>query len=125
MVLALIPRVKVMEDARHSARFPAQRCADVTLVLRDGTELHSGDVEARGGPEAPLTDSEIEAKLRLFAEPVIGATRTRALWTMRRELLKPGHLFAALSALVTDPPDAIPAPQGTDHPLPFARDQRI
>jgi 2-methylcitrate dehydratase PrpD len=99
-VAALVQRVTVEEARRHSARFPAQRCADVTLTLRDGTRLESGDVDARGGPEAPLSEEEVQAKLRLFAEPVIGSDRTEDLWRMRHDLLRPGHRFADLCEIL-------------------------
>lgn len=100
-VTSLVPRITVSEDAHHSSRFPAQRCADLSITLTDGTELHSGDVEARGGPEAPLTEDEIEAKLRLFAKPVIGTSNATTLWQMRHELLTPGHMFSSLTSLVS------------------------
>ena len=58
----MLDRITVSESARHSARFPAGRWADVTITTRDARVLASGDVHARGGPEAPLTEAEIEAK---------------------------------------------------------------
>ena len=53
-VVRLLPMIEVVEDDRHNARFPAGRWSDVTVKLKDGRRLDSGDVHARGGPEAPF-----------------------------------------------------------------------
>ena len=111
-VAAFLPRITVTEAAEHSLRFPARRCADVTLVLKDGRRLHSGDVEARGGPEAPLSRAEQQAKAMRFAAPVLGGARAQMLWDMQEKMTTPGHLFRDLCALVTEPP----APSGSRAP---------
>jgi 2-methylcitrate dehydratase PrpD len=103
-VAALLPRIFVQEEPRHSVRFPAQRCADITLALSDGRTLCSGDVEARGGPEAPLAREEVEAKLHLFADPIIGQGRASSLWRMHKNMLEADHLFSDLIALATQKP---------------------
>ncbi len=103
-ITALIQRVEVLEDEHHSNRFPAQRCADISVHLITGETLHSGDTEARGGPDDPLSDAEVEAKLHLFAAPTLGMEKSQALWQMRHDLLAPGHLFSDLSELVTAAP---------------------
>ncbi len=99
-VIELIPRISVFEHVRHSDRFPAQRSADVCITTTNGDQIHSGDTEARGGPEAPLPEEEVLAKLKLFAGPALGDEKTTALWQMRHDLLKPGHMFSSLTALV-------------------------
>jgi 2-methylcitrate dehydratase PrpD len=102
-VEALLPHIAISESARHSERFPAKRCADISVFLADGRVLHSGDVEARGGPEAPLSEAEVEAKFHLFAAPALGDTRAKALWAMRHRLLEADSTFAELVDLVTEP----------------------
>ena len=102
-VAALLPRINVAEAAAHSARFPARRCADISLTLTDGRRLHSGDVDARGGPEAPLSEAEVEEKLHLFAAPVLGSARVGALWDMRRRLRDPKQKFSELIDLIASP----------------------
>jgi 2-methylcitrate dehydratase PrpD len=99
----LIERIIVTEDAAYSKAFPARRLADVTVTLTDGTRYQSGEIEARGGPEAPLPLEEVQAKLHVFAEPELGKTRAEALWRMRERLMEPGVAFADLIALVTPP----------------------
>lgn len=103
-VAALLPRITVVEDPRHSERFPLARWADLSLSLRDGTVLSSGDVHARGGPESPMSEAEVAAKFTNFAAPTLGAGRSARLWEMRHGLLREGALFSELAALVTAAP---------------------
>lgn len=98
-VAAVLPRITVREAARHSARFPTGRWSDVTVELADGTRLDSGDVNARGGPEAPMEMREVEAKFHLMAA-ALPERRRRALWNMRDRLCHPGAAFEDLARLV-------------------------
>ena len=100
-VAEVLPRVEVVEDARHSERFPHGRWSDVTVTLRDGTVLSSGDVHARGGPEAPMTLGEIEDKFHRLAACLPDARRA-AIWEMRERLMVPGARFSELAGLVRD-----------------------
>jgi 2-methylcitrate dehydratase PrpD len=100
---SLLPRIDVTESPRHSQRFPAGRWADVTVVLRDGTRLESGEVNARGGPEAPLTHDEIAEKFTSFASPVVGAGRAGAIQRAALGLTTPGSRFSDLVALLVEP----------------------
>lgn len=97
-------RITVREEPRHSARFPAGRWSDVTAILRDGRRLSSGDVNARGGPEAPMPEADIRAKLDAMAGHVLSAGRISALWDMKERLLQPNTLFSELTTLVTPAP---------------------
>ncbi|WP_292125659.1 MmgE/PrpD family protein, partial [Mesorhizobium sp.] len=78
-VADLLKRVEVNEAAKHSDRFPAGRWADVQIETVDGRQLESGDVHARGGPEAPFSEDDIVAKYIEFASPVLGSTRAAAI----------------------------------------------
>lgn len=101
-VADVLTRIAVSEDPRHSMRFPAGRWSDVIVTLKDGTRLASGDVEARGGPEAPMEMSEIEAKFRMMAG-ALPVPRVTALWEMRARLSRPETKFSEFSALVHAP----------------------
>jgi 2-methylcitrate dehydratase PrpD len=103
-IARLLSRITVSEDARHSARFPTSRFADISLTLTDGTVLDSGDVHARGGPESPMSEDEVAAKFSNFATPTLGEDRASQIWTMREGLLRPGALFRELTELCTAPP---------------------
>jgi len=102
-VAALLPRIHVREAQEYSDRFPARRCAEIRVTRTDGRVLYSGETEARGGPEAPLGEDEVEAKLHLFAAPTLGKKRSQVLWRMRNDLLDPSHKFTQLLQLVTAP----------------------
>ena len=77
-VLSLSRRVRLVEDAALSGRFPAERLAQVELRLRDGTVRVSDVLPPRGMPENPLTDAELSAKFHELADPVLGV-RAEAL----------------------------------------------
>ena len=103
-VAAILPRIRIIEDQRHSSRFPLGRWSDVTVHLTDGRKFHSGDVHARGGPEAPMDAAEIRAKFFAMAETALGQERASAIWAMRDRLVEPDARFAELAALVAAPP---------------------
>jgi 2-methylcitrate dehydratase PrpD len=103
-VADMLSRVTVLESQRHSARFPAGRWADVAITTTDGRVLASGDVHARGGPEAPLTQTEIEAKYMEFAAPVLGQGRAEAIRDAVLSLSDRDSRFCDLSVLLYDPP---------------------
>ncbi|WP_245466206.1 MmgE/PrpD family protein [Mesorhizobium sp. M7A.F.Ca.MR.245.00.0.0] len=103
-VADMLSRVRVVESERHSVRFPAGRWADVTISTTDGRVLASGDVHARGGPEAPLIPAEIEAKYMEFATPVLGQGRAMAIRDAVLSLADPDSRFSDLSVLLYDPP---------------------
>ena len=92
-IAAVIPRIHVFEEPRHSTRFPAGRWSDITLHLANGETRASGDVNARGGPEAPMVLAEIEAKFLNFAAP-LGPDRSAAIWAWRDHLTDPYRPFA-------------------------------
>jgi hypothetical protein len=80
----------------------------VAITTTDGRVLLSGDVHARGGPEAPLSRDEVEAKYMEFAVPVLGKERAEAIRDAILSLTTPQSRFSDLSALLYDPP-ATPA----------------
>ncbi len=106
LVASIVDRISVVEAARHSDRFPKSRTADVSMTLTDGRVLQSGDVHARGGPEAPMNRDEVIAKFMEFATPPLGATRAGDIRDRVLELTQPGSKFSDLGALLYDPPTA-------------------
>jgi 2-methylcitrate dehydratase PrpD len=76
-VLDLMDRVELETDpaaqatwvaVRHSARIPA-----TVVIDTPGGRVTAARRHARGGADEPLTDAEVERKLRELAEPVLGA----------------------------------------------------
>jgi 2-methylcitrate dehydratase PrpD len=97
--------ITVREEPRHSARFPEGRWSDVTVRLRDGHVVRSGDCNARGGPEAPMPKADIRAKLSVMAGGALSEARIGALWEMHERLLDHGTKFSQLAGLVYPEPD--------------------
>jgi 2-methylcitrate dehydratase PrpD len=79
-VAGLESRTQMIEEAHHEARFPIARWADETLFLANETALRSADTHARGGLERPFSPEDISAKFFEFATPVLGETRTHAIY---------------------------------------------
>ncbi len=101
-IAAVLAKVSVREEPRHSQRFPVGRWSDVVVTLNDGSRLASGDVQARGGPEAPMALSEVEAKFRVMAAS-LPEPRVTAMWKMRERILQPEAKFDELAQLVCAP----------------------
>lgn len=97
----LLRRISIVEAARHSARFPQGRWSDVEIILSDGSKLASGDVHARGGPEAPMEAEEIKAKFQAMTAHRLPRARSDAIWKAGHALLQPGVPFSRLSDLTT------------------------
>ena len=62
-----------------NATFPVERLASVTITLRDGRVLESGITRATGGPDPQPSEAEVVRKFHDFADPVIGAKRSKAI----------------------------------------------
>jgi len=103
-VAAMLKRIEVTESARHSARFPQGRWADVRIETVDGRLLDSGDVHARGGPEAPFTPDDAIAKYMEFAAPVLGQQRAALIRNRILDLTQSESRFGDLAAFLYDPP---------------------
>ena len=78
-VWALAERVRITQNDRYEAQYPARSLARVTVKLRNG-EAHSLEVD-RSEIKRYLTpsDADIEAKFRLIATPVLGQKKTDAV----------------------------------------------
>lgn len=69
---ALCERVVIIEDTGYNARFPSERWAHARVQMSDGRWLESAPHEARGNPDAPLSDTELTAKYHALANPILG-----------------------------------------------------
>ncbi|NOE35802.1 MmgE/PrpD family protein [Ruegeria sp. HKCCD7318] len=104
LVASIVDRISVCETERHSNRFPKNRMADVSITLKDGRVLESGDVHARGGPESPMEDAEVDEKFMEFAAPSLGSARASAIRDAVWGLCQPGSKFSNLAELLYDAP---------------------
>jgi 2-methylcitrate dehydratase PrpD len=101
-IKSILAKIKVIEVEKHARRFPAGRWSDVILTLKHGHVLRSGDVRARGGPEAPMALSEIERKFETMTERM-DAPRRHQIWQMSEKLLDENTPFSELLTLLHPP----------------------
>jgi len=66
-------------DWEASRIHPWNHCAEITIRLKDGTEVTASEPCARGYPDRPLSTEEIVNKYRRFASPVLAADAVAAL----------------------------------------------
>jgi len=104
LVASIHERISVSEAARHSVRFPMCRVADVVVTLTDGRVIESGDVHARGGPEAPLSREQVIQKFMEFASPSLGESRAGEIRDAVLGMTREGSKFSDLGRLIYDAP---------------------
>ncbi|HZN86056.1 MAG TPA: MmgE/PrpD family protein [Burkholderiales bacterium] len=75
----LMRRVDVAVDPQLDAAFPAQRAARVAIEARDGRREEFYQPTRIGDPDAPLSDSQLDAKYLELAAPVLGEAQAKAL----------------------------------------------
>ena len=96
-VLEVARRVSYELDA--TIDYPRQFVGDVEIRLTDGRVLRERQDRPRGGPDAPLTRAEIEAKFRGNAGLVLPAGRVERVIQAMGELETTGPLTRLLAAL--------------------------
>ncbi len=101
-VADVVARIHVQEKERHSVRFPQGRWADVQIETTDGRVLASGDIHARGGPEAPMQTQEVVDKFMQFSEPVLGRSRSEQVRDAILGLDAPGARYSKVHDLIFD-----------------------
>ncbi len=71
---------------------------EATLTTTDGRTLHIRVEHAIGSLGRPLTDAELDAKVRDLSEPIIGADKTGALIAAARAVRAAPDLRAVIAA---------------------------
>lgn len=74
---ALMQKIEVHADEDYTPAYPEANGFRLELTLRSGRQLVKEILYAKGHPRNPMTDTEIEAKFRRLAEPVLGARRIK------------------------------------------------
>jgi 2-methylcitrate dehydratase PrpD len=82
-------------------RFPAERYAQVTFILRDGRRLVSEDTTTRGDPSTPLSPDALAEKFRMLVDPAVGSDLRRKIETAVDALVLPGVGVAGLIDILT------------------------
>ena len=94
--------MKLSEDDEYNAVFPARRIARVVINTKNGDRFESAATEARGDPEAHLSDDEIREKFQYFTEPKIGSSRSIEI-VKSIDHLGEGDQLEKLLKLIVDP----------------------
>lgn len=102
-VARLVDRTTVTESDSYNERFPAGRWADVVIHMKDGRDFRSGEINARGGPEDPLSDDQIIGKFHAYADPTLGIRRAGEIRDRVLSLHEAESDFKALVDLLTAP----------------------
>jgi 2-methylcitrate dehydratase PrpD len=99
-VLALATRVTYEIDL--TIDYPRQFVGDVEVTLVDGRRLRERQDRPRGGPDAPLSRAEIEAKFRGNAGLALPATRADAIIAAVSRLAAAPSLKDLTTALIPE-----------------------
>jgi 2-methylcitrate dehydratase PrpD len=78
-VRELAKRIRLEPDEELSQLYPAKMPAKVVVRLRDGSTHETRVDSAKGTPENPLSDSELEEKFRQLATVVLDGTRVHEI----------------------------------------------
>jgi 2-methylcitrate dehydratase PrpD len=96
-VLAVSKRVHLSESDAFNRKFPAERWAEVSFTLADGTRITSPATSALGDPECPMTDRQIEQKFFALCEGrlphEVAASLQRAIYRLSAEGESLEHLL--------------------------------
>jgi 2-methylcitrate dehydratase PrpD len=99
-VLAVARRVRYEIDA--TIDYPRRFVGDVEIVLADGRVLRECQDRPRGGPDAPLTRTEVEAKFRGNAELALPFDRVEDVIRAVEGLAAGAPLSALLASLTPE-----------------------
>lgn len=94
--------LKLVEDDQFNREFPARRLARVLLQTTDGRRYQSAVSEARGDPESPLENSEIENKFHQLVEPLLGEERAKEIELQVKKLGSGNGLKSLIYNITTD-----------------------
>lgn len=102
-ILAISDRVRLIEAADLTARFPAERYARVRFRLRDGRMLASETLPAQGDAERPLSDDDIRVKFHELADGPLGRPAADALLAAVAGLAQQSDATALIDLLLSAP----------------------
>lgn len=98
----LLGKIKVVADPEIDALFPEVKRARVAITTQDGERYTQETDVAKGAPEDPLSDAELEAKFRANAQMALSNERQeqaiQATWRFERQ----GDLSAYMRLVTAD-----------------------
>jgi 2-methylcitrate dehydratase PrpD len=94
---------ELREVPGYTERFPAERLADVTCVMRDGHRLTRHEAACPGDPSRPMSDEDLSVKFRTLAEPVMTRASASLMERAVRALAADGDTSSQLRELLLNP----------------------
>ena len=83
-IQSLMSRIEMYEDSDFSARFPAQQCCELSVLLTDGRRLLGRCQTIRGEPDNPADPQDYREKFMSLAARVWPAQRLDSLYEEAR-----------------------------------------
>lgn len=74
----LMSKIKVSESEDFTRQFPETLPSEIEVITTAGERIVERSTYPKGHARNPMTDQDVEAKFRTFAEPVLGADQCRA-----------------------------------------------
>ena len=96
----LIKKLTVVEEPELTQRYPAESCSRVEVTTTDGRRLTAETRHPKGNHRNPLTDAEVEQKLRSLASSALGAARCDRVLTEAWNLEQAATLDPLFESLV-------------------------
>jgi 2-methylcitrate dehydratase len=96
-------KIKLEENQNHTNAFPAKRFASVVITLQNGEKLQLENIEARGDPDNPLGDVEIETKFMRLTEGVISSSKQNQMIQLINNLEREDNINSLLSIILGKP----------------------
>lgn len=94
----MLRRIRLIDEAEFSRRFPAERLARLRITLKSGRVVESGATTAHGDRARPLADADILAKFKASAA-ILGSERGNSLADSCMTLAERGALEIACGGL--------------------------
>jgi 2-methylcitrate dehydratase len=92
----LMNRIRVVEHAEFTGRFPQALMSEVEVVTRAGRRMVARAEYPKGHARNPMTDADVVAKFRGLATDVLGAARVDAALDALWRLDQHDHVMAVL-----------------------------
>jgi len=96
----LMNRIKIAENKAFTQQFPEKLMTEIEVITRSGQRLVESAQYSKGHAKNPMTDADVEAKLGILCEGLMGNAQRDALLEVLWNLDQAGDLNALLDLLV-------------------------
>jgi 2-methylcitrate dehydratase len=96
----LMQRIKIAENKEFTRQFPEKLMTEIEVVTRDGKRIVEAAQYSKGHAKNPMTDADVEAKLGILCEGLMGDAQRDALLRVLWNLDQAPDLSGLLDLLV-------------------------